>query len=264
VPEITSYKPGTFCWAELSTTSSEAAKRFYTTLFGWTFNDSPIGPDKFYTMLRQRAHDVGAIYQMDEKPGAPATSPHWLSYVSVASADETAARVEALGGQLLAPPFDVMDVGRMAILRDPTGAKAALWQPRKHIGATLVNEPGAPTWNELVTPDATRAAAFYTELFGWTAAIQAMGNFDYTMFHNGGRRAGGAYTPPPEWGPMPPAWTVYFGVGDCDASAEQARSLGGQVLSPPSDIPNVGRFAILADPQSAGFAIVKLTAMPDS
>jgi predicted enzyme related to lactoylglutathione lyase len=111
----------------------------------------------------------------------------------------------------------------------------------------------------LGTNDTNRAAEFYTGLFGWTTKTQNFGPMEYTMFQNGDRGAGGMYKLTPEMGPVPPHWLVYFAVDDCDAKVELASSLGAKVMKPADDIPGVGRFAILIDPQGAAFAIIKLT-----
>jgi predicted enzyme related to lactoylglutathione lyase len=157
-------------------------------------------------------------------------------------------------------PFDVMEVGRMATIQDPTGAVFSLWQPRQHIGAEVVNQPGAPTWNELATNDTKAAGDFYTGLFGWTTEEMEMatGDGSYTIFKNGDRGAGGMFTITPEMGLMPPNWIGYFAVADCDASLEKAKGLGANVAVPPTDIPGVGRFAVIADPQGAAIAFIKL------
>jgi predicted enzyme related to lactoylglutathione lyase len=260
MPEIESYAPGTFCWVELSTHDSQDAKRFYTSLFGWTSEDSPIGPDQYYTMVRLRGKDAGALYEMASKEQSAGVPPHWRSYVSVANVDESAAKAGELGAKVLAAPFDVMDVGRMAVVQDPTGATFALWQAGRHRGANVVNEPGAFCWNELATPDDRAAGSFYSGLFGWGTMVQDMGPMQYTTFTNEGRPAAGMYKPSPEQGDMPPSWTAYFAVADCDASAERVQELGGAVVAPPADIPGVGRFAIVADPQGAVFGIITLNA----
>jgi predicted enzyme related to lactoylglutathione lyase len=257
--EITKYKPGTFSWVELSTTDGEGAKRFYSSLFGWTSTDNPIGGGQFYTMLHKDGKDVGALFERGPRDGPPGAPPFWASYVTVASADESAAKAADLGAKVVKEPFDVMDHGRMAVLQDPVGAAISLWEPRRHIGASLVNQPGSFCWNELAVKDAEAARAFYTALFGWTYEIQEMGPMQYTTFKNDGLPAAGLFPPSPEMGAMPVFWLVYFAVEDCDASAEKVGSLGGKIVKPPADIPGVGRFAIAADPQGAGFAIIKLT-----
>jgi predicted enzyme related to lactoylglutathione lyase len=260
--ESPEYAPGTFCWFELATSDGDGAKKFYTQLFGWTFEDSPIGPDMVYTMLKQNGQDVGALFQMDAEMKAMGIPPNWLSYAAVANADDTAAKAKSLGGTLMKEPFDVMDVGRMAVVQDPTGAVFAIWQAGTHTGAGVVNVPNSVCWNELATPDVEKAGDFYTGLFGWGKNVQQMGPMTYTSFMNGERPAGGMYTPPPEMGEMPPNWLVYFAVDDADLMVAKATELGAKTCAPPMDIPGTGRFAILQDPQGAAFAIIKLSNPP--
>lgn len=255
---MTAYTPGTFCWVDLSTTDAEAAKKFYTRLLGWTAVDMPVGPDMNYTMCQIDGKDVAALYQ--QGPAEQGIPPHWNSYISVANADEIAAKVKAAGGMVLMEPADVMEFGRMAMVQDPTGAVVGAWQPGTHIGARLVNQPGALSWNELGTTDAQKAGEFYTNVFGWKAQTQDMGNGTlYTTFLNGGQmNIAGMMQMTEAWGDMPSHWGVYFTVADCDASAAKVTELGGQVLMPPTDIPAVGRFAVIQDPQGVVFNIIKL------
>ena len=164
--EVTKHDPGRFCWVELSTSDGPAAKKFYTTLFGWSFVDNPMGDAGVYTMLQKNGKDVGALYQMGpEQKGIP---PNWGSYVAVENANDAAAHAKELGATVMLEPFDVMEHGRMAVLQDPAGAVFSLWEPKSHIGARVVNEPGSFCWNELYTTDPSRAAEFYMGLFGWT------------------------------------------------------------------------------------------------
>jgi len=260
--KTTGYAPGTFCWVELGTSDGEGAKQFYTKLFGWDFTDNPVGPGMVYTMLKLNGKDVGALYQLSEDMTKQGIPPHWLSYVSVDSADETSAKAKELGGTLMKEPFDVFTVGRMSVVKDPTGAVFALWQPGTHHGAGISNVPNSFCWNELGTTDTAKAGEFYTGLFGWTKNVQNFGPMEYTSFLNGDRPAGGMYKLTPEMGNVPPNWMVYFAVDDCDAKAQQAETLGAKTIAPPMDIPGVGRFSILSDPQGAAFAIIKLTMNP--
>ena len=256
--EIPEYKPGTFCWVELATTNGQAAKTFYTQLFGWDYVDNPVGPDMIYTMLKLNGKDVGALYQMPSEMTAQGIPPNWLNYVSVKSADETAEKAKAAGATLLKDPFDVFTVGRMAVVKDPTGAVFALWQAGTHKGAGIYNVPNSFCWNELGTTDTQKAGEFYSNLFGWTRKVQNFGPMEYTIFNNGDRGAGGMYKITPEMGNIPPHWLTYFAVDDCDAKVKKATELGASVMKPAADIPGVGRFAILQDPQAAVFAIIKL------
>jgi hypothetical protein len=256
--EFNEYAAGTFCWVDLATSEAAGAKKFYSELFGWKLADTPAGPDMVYTMAQMRDKPVAALYEMSQEMKSQGIPPHWLSYVSVSDVDESAAKAKALGGQVLMAPADVMEAGRMALIQDPTGATVALWQPKAHIGAQIVNEPGTLCWNELATRDTKTAEDFLTKLFGWTTDKQDMGHMIYTNFKVGERYNGGMLQMTEEWGNLPPHWMVYFAVEDCDASVEQAKALGARIGVPPTDIPAVGRFAVIEDPQGAVFTIIKM------
>jgi hypothetical protein len=257
--QMTSYPHGTFSWVELSTTDTEGAKAFYGSLLGWHTEDTPVPGGGTYTMCKKDDAFVGAIQTLQEEMRAQGHPPFWLSYVSVDDVDATVAKVEGLGGKVMAPPFDVLDAGRMAVIQDPTKAALALWQAKEHPGAGLVNEPGALCWNELSTNDVDTAREFYTSLFGWTADKEDMGGFEYTVFSNGDRQAAGMAQITPAMGEMPPSWGVSFAVEDADASAARVKELGGQLRMGPIDFPG-GRFAVVRDPQGAFFSVVKLDA----
>ncbi len=258
---VESYAPGTFCWVELGTSDHAGAKRFYTELFGWTTFDMPIGDDSVYTMFQLDGKDVCASYELNKDQRAHGIPPHWLSYVSVDSADETAKKAGSLGGTVLLEPMDVFDAGRMTQLQDPTGVTIGIWQPRAHIGARLVNQPNTFCWNELATTSAATAKDFYVKLFGWGTEERDMGPVgSYTLFLNRERGNGGMYQMGKDMAGVPPHWLVCFAVDDCDGKVEKAQGLGAKLVVPPADIPEVGRFAVLQDPQGAAFAIIKLAA----
>jgi predicted enzyme related to lactoylglutathione lyase len=258
VSEVTEYKPNTFCWPELTTSDAAGAKKFYCDLFGLEFRDDEVGPGMVYTMFSKNGKSVGAMFELNEEMKQCGIPPNWLSYVSVTSVDDTLQKAKELGGTAFREATDVMDVGRLAVLQDPTGAVFALWQPKKHIGAELVNEPGTLCWNELMTTNVDQAGKFYTDLFNWGAETADMGGMNYTSFMNGDRPAGGMMAITKEMGEVPPHWMAYFAVEDCDKSAEKIKSLGGQILHGPQDIPEVGRFATAMDPQGVVFSIIKL------
>lgn len=260
MPEIKTYEPGTFCWVELATTNGKGAKKFYTQFFGWDYFDAPAGPDMVYTMFKRREQDVAALYQMGKEEEG--TSPHWRSYVSVNDADHVTSKAKALGGKVLAEPFDVFDAGRMAVIQDPTGATFSLWQPKEHIGARLVNEPGTFCWNELATRDTRTATEFYSKLFGWKTRVQQMGLTTYTTFMVGDHPNAGMLQMTKEWGDVPPHWMVYFAVDDCEKSVDKAKNLGAGIMVPPTDIPEVGRFSVLQDPHEAVFSVIRLANPP--
>jgi uncharacterized protein len=242
--ERTSHTPGTFSWTDLATTDTDAAKRFYTALFGWDFDDQPIpGDGGVYTMLRRDGKDVAALFQAQE--GMPTA---WSSYVTVESADAAATKAADLGGTPMGEAFDVMDAGRMAVIQDPTGAAVSVWEPHGSIGAQFVNGPGALSLNQLNTPD-PEAAGRFSDLFGWRTEQVAGGDQPYWGIYNGDRLNGGMMQLPPD-APAPPHWLVYFGSNDVDADAGRIGELGGQVIVPPADVPG-GRFLVAQDPQGA-------------
>lgn len=221
-----------------------------TLSFSGGINDVPMGEQGVYTMLQIGGKDVAALYGLNEEQRAQGVPPHWMAYVSVASADDAAGRAKSLGGTVLMGPFDVFDSGRMAVVQDPTGAMLSVWEPRQHIGAQIANEPGALAWAELITTDTEAAGKFYTQLFGWEAETADMGGTVYTSFMSGGQPAGGMMQMPDELGDVPPHWMVYFAVGDCDRSVDQTAALGGRIQVPPTNVEGVGRFAVLQDPLS--------------
>lgn len=255
---VDEYKPGTFCWIDLGTTDQDGARKFYGELFGWSFNDKPVDENNVYTMLQKSGKDVAGLYRLGDEMQKMGVPPHWLSYVAVDSADDVAKKAKELGADIKTEPFDVFDVGRMAVVTDPTGATFALWEPKAHKGAAVVNEANSLVWNELLTNNIDKAGAFYTDLFGWGSESKNVGQYDYTSFLNGEKPAGGMMEIQKEWGEVPPSWLVYFSVDDCGAMIDKAKKLGATILSGPDTIPDIGTMATVKDPQGAVFAIIKL------
>jgi predicted enzyme related to lactoylglutathione lyase len=243
--ERTSYAPGTFSWAELATSDADGAKAFYTSVFGWDYDDNETGGGPVYSMAQREGKPVAALFASEQPP-------HWNCYVTVASADDAAAKAAELGGKVVATAFDVMDAGRMAVIADPQGAALCLWEPRAHIGAMLVNTPGAMTWNDLVTTDADAAAQFYGGLFGWTT-MDIPDSGGYRVIRNG-ERSNGGIMPLSEAQQTPASWMPYFGHADVARLVGEIEGLGGRVYNGPVDI-GMGRIAVIGDPQGAVFAV---------
>src|SRR3954462_2711165 len=189
--ERTKYAPGTFSWADVTTTDQDAAKRFYSGLFGWEPDDQPVGDGVYYSMMRLDGRNVAAISPQPQQQPEAGRPSMWNSYVTVESADAAADRAAELGATVHAPPFDVMEVGRMAVIQDPQGAFFMVWEPRESIGAEFVNAPGALAWNELASPDPPESADFYGSLFGWKAEEMAGAPMPYLIVRNGDRTNAG-------------------------------------------------------------------------
>jgi predicted enzyme related to lactoylglutathione lyase len=251
--ERTSYTPGTFSWVDLATTDQPAAKSFYGELFGWDSDDQPVGEGVFYSMMLKDGKAVSAIAPQPQQQAEAGVPPLWQSYITVESADDAAAKAGELGATVHAPPFDVMEVGRMAVIQDPQGAFFQVWEPKGHIGAALVNAPGALSWNELASSDIEASKQFYSGLFGWTFAEVEGGPIPYTTIKNAaGRDNGGLRSPAP--GEPPAYWLVYFGAEDAADALQKAEGLGGKKLAGPYPM-GPGKIAIAIDPQGAVFAL---------
>lgn len=115
---------------------------------------------------------------------------------------------------------------------------------------------GAFSWNELMTTDLAGAQVFYGELLGWTFNEDNSAGMPYTLVKAGGEDVGGMMAMPPEAKGAPSAWGSFVTVDDVDKQAGRVESLGGKVIMPPMDIPNVGRFAVISDPQGAMLTLI--------
>jgi uncharacterized protein len=249
--ERTKYAPGTFSWTDLTTTDQDSAKSYYSELFGWEAVDVPAGEGFTYSMMTIDGKNVGAISPQPRQQREAGVPPAWNSYVTVESADKALEDAKQLGAIVHAPAFDVLDAGRMGVVQDPQGAFFEVWEPRSNIGASLVNAPGALSWNELATPDLDGSIRFYSELFGWEMQPFEGSEMPYYTIQNAGQGNGGMR---PAAENEPPYWLVYFGSGDVDADLAKASELGGTTLMGPMDI-GVGKLAAAQDPQGAVFAL---------
>ena len=252
MPDVTTHVPMTPGWIDIGT-DVEAAKAFYTSLFGWEAMEAgPPEESGGYGFFTKGGRFVGG-FGPQQNPGPPT----WTTYVIVPSADDVAGKVEAAGGSVVMPPMAVMDQGTMAVFTDPSGAFFSVWQSGAHTGAQVVREPGAFTWCELNTRDVAGAKAFYASVFGWEAVTSGEdGPMPYTEFKIGGESVAGmmemSEQVPAE---VPPHWLVYIEVADTDAAVASATSLGGSVVVPATDFPG-GRFAVIVDPQGATLGVM--------
>jgi predicted enzyme related to lactoylglutathione lyase len=253
VPERNEYAPGTPSWVDLAAPDLDAARSFYGGLFGWESQSAgPADQVADYSFFSLNGKLVCGFGSPGE--GEP---PSWRSYVSVADADETANRVKEAGGRVLFGPTDIPDAGRMATFQDTEGAVFGAWQPGRHKGAQLVNEPGAVSWNELATRDPDAAKSFYTSVFGWDTEDRHMGEIPYITLKVDDRPVGGML-PLSDRAPenISPHWLVYFAVDDFDSAVDKAGELGGEVAAPEGDTP-AGPFAVLKDLGGAAFAVIQ-------
>ncbi len=251
---VSRYPDGVFSWVDLGTTDTKGAKAFYGGLFGWSFLDMPTDSGTIYSMAQIEGKMVAGLGPLMGDPSSPeGTMPYWSAYVNHSDVDGVAERAGTAGGQVLMPPMDVMDSGRMTVIQDPTGAVVGSWQPAGHTGAQLVNVPNTLVWTELQTRDVEAAKAFYHAVFDWHYEVDANG---YVSCNAGDRSQAGIMAIDETWGDVPPNWAVYFLVDDVDEAVSRAESLGGKAIVPPSPAGDIGRLAVLQDPQGAIFHII--------
>lgn len=246
------YIPGSFCWTELNVLDPEAAKAFYTQLFGWAATEHPTPDGRTLIMLRQDGRKAASIMRLHPGAEAAGATPHWLSYVTVEDVDATAQRAAALGGKVLFAPFDVGEAGRMADLVDPTGGVFAVWKGQAHQGSEIPSkEPGGLSWHDYYTNDDAKAGAFYTSLFGYTAETHDAGPMLMTIFSIEEETEAGMFNMGPE---TEPAWRPFFTVADVEATVKRAEELGATIECPPIDM-GERVFAHILGPEGVGFGI---------
>lgn len=254
VTRDTPWPDGTPCWTDLGTPDIPRAIRFYTSLLGWR---AEVGAPEAggYSSATLDGRPVAGIGPVMGPAGTPAA---WTTYLATSDADRTAGKIKAAGGQLLTDVTDVMDLGRMAIAADVTGAVFGLWQGSRHTGARIANVAGAVTWNEQMSSDFEGAKAFYAAVFGYQYGDMSADGFSYATLLINGREVGGIGAfPGAGRGDHHPFWSTYFGTADTDQSVETVLARGGQLIRPASDSP-YGRVAIVADDQGAVFSLISV------
>ena len=243
-------------WVDLSSTDAEKARDFYAKLFGWkaeVTKDPQAGGYALATIGSKNVAGIGPKQPGDSSPSA------WSVYIGTRDVDALAKKIQAEGGTVIAPPFDVLKSGRMAVFQDPSGAFISAWQPNEMQGAEIVQSPNTFAWAELNSRGLDRAEPFYKKVFGWGEKKSPLGEGmgDYTEFKLNDESILGAM----EMAPMVPKevpsyWLVYFAADDVDKTHKKAVELGGKELLPPQDYPG-GRYSIVADPQGAAFGLMK-------
>jgi predicted enzyme related to lactoylglutathione lyase len=251
--ETTWYSQGAFCWAECSTSDLEGAKAFYAKVFNWEVEETPI-PGGVYVQFKRNGKSVAAAAEQQEQEKTQGIPPHWNVYIAVDDADTVSKEAEQLGATILAPAFDVLESGRMAVVADPTGGAIGFWQAKDHIGAEVYAEENAMTWWELMTPDPKRATEFYTSLFGYETEMQDTSTGPYVVLKHKGENAAGIMAPPAG---TPPIWTPYVHVADADATLTAATAAGAETLMRVTEGKGIGRLSWIKDPQGAIIAFIQ-------
>lgn len=247
------HAPGTPSWVDLTSPDLVISSRFYGGLFGWeTAIRGPAELTGGYLAFQADGSDVAGLARlMADDP------PSWTTYFAVRDADEIEAAVVSNGGATLLPPVDLPEIGRMALFIDPPGAVFGVWQPGEVQGAELVGATGSMCWNQLASRNIESSKRFYGAVFGWSSSTTPYETSSYTSFRLDGEDVAGMVEMDRSWPrDLPSHWMTYFGVEDCDATADQAVALGGEVSVEPYDMPHIGRTAVLGDPHGAVFSVM--------
>ncbi|MFD3543614.1 VOC family protein [Streptomyces sp. NPDC058662] len=257
------FPEGAPCWVDAMFTDVEGAKTFYADVLGWTFGEESSEYGN-YTQAYSDGKAVAAV--VPPMPGADAPS-QWCLYLASSDVAATAEKIGAAGGEVLMGPMRIGSFGAMLLGKEPGGAVFGVWQPGDHKGFEKMGEAGAYAWAEVFSREPDKPDAFLAEVFPYgTQRLEpgddpAEADMDFKVFTLGGEenpvlgrmRMGDDF--PPE---VPSYIQVYFAVPDCDEAVAKTRKHGGKVYSGPMDSP-FGRFAAVADPQGAAFAVIDLT-----
>jgi predicted enzyme related to lactoylglutathione lyase len=246
------YLPGKFVWFEHVSSDVAQARTFYQELFGWSVQPMPMGEQTYHRIVNGE-QGIGGF-----RTAEPGMQSHWASYLSVPDVDKSFAAAKAAGASALLAPTDFGPVGRGCAVADPSGAAVGLWKGAQGDPADAAPPVGGWCWNELFSKDVKAAVAFYEKAFGFTHEEKDMGPQGpyYLLKDAGGTMRAGALQQPPGMD-IPSNWLPYVRVADCNASVATAVRLGASTTMAPTDVPGVGRFAVVIDPAGAAIGLLQ-------
>lgn len=247
---VESFPPGAPCWVDLTSPTPEKVHEFYRALFGWTVEENPEDGPGFAMFT------LGGLPVAGLGPCPPDRTASWNVYLNTPDLDATLIDVDQFGGRVLVGPVEVGTAGRGGACVDPTGGVFSVWEPALHTGARLKDLPGTCCWTELLTPHVETAAQFYADVFDWVIDLDVVDGVEMAVAAIEDEAVAGIVTPPPAAG-IGAIWSVSFSVADAAQAAAAAMALGGSVAVPPTDIPGIGRYALIVGPTGEAFAIVE-------
>ena len=249
---------GTPIWYELMSADPDASKAFYDNVIGWTIEARPSGPMDYRMIDSGNGGQVGGVMRLTEEMIAGGAKPTWLFYIGVDDVDASIAKIEAAGGSVLMPAWDIPGIGRLAMVADPQGIPFYIMRGASDASSTAFERTGMGkcNWNELSTPDQAGANAFYATVFGWTYPDKMpMGDMgDYVFIDAAGQTIGATMQTPPQG--QPSAWQFYFRAPDIEAAAAKVTAQGGTVHAGPMEVPGGDRIIVASDPHGAMFGVV--------
>lgn len=252
-------------WIDLVTSEPRKSAAFYEEVMGWEVAE--VEGTNGYQMARIQGLPVAGIIPQPEDATMPDT---WVTYFLSRDLDGDLARVEKLGGRVLAQPSAV-HLGLMALAVDPAGGLFGLIEPQGPDQFIAGGEPGTPVWHELTaTANFQQAADFYGELFDWelhrmggTDAAAAGDNFEYITAETEGAPFAGFWNAQGAFPPQVPSfWQTYLGVRDIAAAADAASRMGGDIIREPWDSP-FGRMCLIGDSTGAAVTLTEVEDAPE-
>ncbi len=249
---------GTPIWYELLSDNGAVSKAFYDDVIGWNIGTESISQGMDYRMITTSSGEfVGGMLPLTEEMKAGGARPTWLVYLGVDDVDETAKRIEALGGAIHLPPFDIPEAGRAAMVTDPQGNPFYIMRGSSPEASTSWQRAGMGkcNWNELATTDQKAGQDFYTEVFGWSYPnkMEMPGGLgDYTFIEVAGETIGAVMTANSE---QPAGWQFYFRAPDIQPTAEKVKAGGGEVLQGPMEVPGGDMIIVARDPHGIRFGV---------
>ena len=250
---------GTPIWYELLSNDADASKAFYEQVMGWTVHAAdPIAGGMDYRMIDVGQQNfVGGLMNLTDEMKSGGAKATWLFYIGVDDVDASVARIEAKGGGVLMPAFDMDGVGRMAFVHDPQGVPFYVMRGASEESSTAYDRMGMGkcNWNELASTDQAAANAFYADVFGWGYPDKMempddMG--DYVFVAVGEQVIGATMKTN---GDNPPGWTFYFRAPDIEVAADTIKANGGAVLQGPMEVPGGDMVLVATDPAGVRFGV---------
>ena len=258
--------PGSFIWYELMTPDADAARTFYGAVVGWKIDgrsDPQAAGGKDYRNIgRSDGGSAGGVLQLNDDMRKHGAIPIWLGYLHVKNVDQAIKAIEAVGGKALMAKMS-LPVGDIAMVADPLGSPFYVMSPIPPPGKPDASSDVFDTkaaqrvrWNELASPDLSRAKAFYAKHFGFEFnEVMPMGPMgDYCFVDHGGVRLGAIMQKPAE-SPIA-TWLFYFGVESVAAAKRAIEAGGGKVMMGPHEVPGGDWIVVATDPQGAAFGVV--------
>ena len=239
---------GRFVWRELIVKNQAKASAFYSNVFGWKAVTADMGGGYRYTMLKNGEQDVGGLTAPPADRDVPSS---WLTYITVDDVDAVAARVPSLGGSVLMAPYDVPTIGRVAVVSDPQGGKFAAFQSLTPGATDTTPATHSFCWSQIVAKNVDALVPFYTALFGWTPSPMGEGQ---VVFSRGEEQVGSAMQMAPG-SDKATDWLNYVAVESLAASTKTLQTAGAELIYGPVAVPQMGSFAVFADPTGASIAL---------